>query len=310
MSYSDLAPIGISTYKRSAHLKKTIVALKENPLSRFSDLYIFSDHPNVGDEIEVLRLRKYLKTVTGFKNIEIIERENNSRVKNTREGMKLLLGTYGKMIFLEEDIVTSPRFLEFLNMGLDHYRSNASILSVSGYSPPIRIKKYANSDMYILRRFNAWGFATWQHKFDPYGFELDEKKARNFLENKRHFTESMIGQDFRSMLTKELNKEIDALDVKISFHQVINDLYTVYPIESLVQNIGFDGTGIHCGKSKKFDIDFSGNRKMFNFDALPTIRQEIVLAHNEFRKRNIIQTIRYYANLLFRAFRRIAISEK
>lgn len=112
------SPIGISTYKRIDHLKETLDALSKNILAEYSDLYIFSDAPRVGDEDEVYKLREFLNTINGFKSVSIFQRITNDRVKNNREGIKYLLDKYGKCIFLEEDIVTAKGFLEFMNSPL------------------------------------------------------------------------------------------------------------------------------------------------------------------------------------------------
>ena len=69
---NNIAPIGISTYKRLEHLKLVINALKRNVLAEECDLYIFSDAAKRGDEEKVNNLRNYLKSVNGvYCKIEI-----------------------------------------------------------------------------------------------------------------------------------------------------------------------------------------------------------------------------------------------
>ena len=116
-----LAPVGLSVYSRLDHVKQTIQALIRNKMASETMLYIFSDAPQPGDELKVEMVRKFLKTIEGFKKIAIIERTKNSRVKNNRSGIRMLLNEYGRMIFLEEDIVTAPTFLEFMNQALNFY---------------------------------------------------------------------------------------------------------------------------------------------------------------------------------------------
>ena len=112
---NNLAPIGVSTYARLNHLRQTIEALKNNHLASESTLYVFSDAARPGDEEQVATVRSYLRTIDGFKEIHIVERATNGRLENSRGGLTWLLDHFGKTIFLEEDIVTAPGFLTYIN---------------------------------------------------------------------------------------------------------------------------------------------------------------------------------------------------
>ena len=155
---SKLAPIGISTYSRIHHLQKTVEALKNNLLASQSELFIFSDAPKAGDEEIVNKVRSYIHTITGFKKIHIIERSTNGRVKNNRGGIQDLLDTYGKCIFMEDDNVTAPGFLNFVNKALETYEENEEILSVTGYTPPINIPNSCDQDFFVLSRFRITSY--------------------------------------------------------------------------------------------------------------------------------------------------------
>ena len=73
-----LAPIVLFTYNRPWHLMQTVSALLKNFLASESEIFIFSDGPkDENDEAKVAEVRKYIKTIKGFKRIEIIERDKN-----------------------------------------------------------------------------------------------------------------------------------------------------------------------------------------------------------------------------------------
>ena len=165
MQFKTLAPIGISTYSRLSHLKKTIEALQKNILASNTLLYIFSDAPKPGDEEIVQKVRNYIKSIEGFKEIYILEREINDRVSNNRGGLKYLLKKYGKAIFLEDDIITAPGFLQYMNDALDYYEKHQNIISITGYTPPINIPYDFSKDFFILQRFNGWGAGFWLNKY-------------------------------------------------------------------------------------------------------------------------------------------------
>jgi hypothetical protein len=264
----DLAPIGISVYSRLEHIKKTIGALLNNHLASKSILYIFSDAPQKGDEEKVTAVRKYLRTITGFKEINLFERRDNSRTQNGRNGIRMMLNEYGRMIFLEEDIVTAPKFLEFMNRSLNFYQDDQRIVSITGYSPPIKPPAYYKRDIYLSLRFSAWGFGIWRDRYDR--IKMNIEGYEEFLKDKAAVKRfRMGGEDLLDLLKREAEGEIDALDVKIMFHQFQNNLYTIAPTKSIVQNIGHDGSGVHCKNTNKFDTPLDTS------DRLPELEEDI-----------------------------------
>ena len=250
----NLAPIGVSTYSRLKHLKQTIEALQKNTLAKQSELYIFSDGPQQGDKENVAKVREYIHTIDGFKKVYIIEREINGRVANNRGGIKQLLDKFGKIIWLEEDIVTAPGFLRYMNEALEFYKKDERIISISGYCPPFKFPKEYREEVFLLQRFSAWGFATWKEKFDPFGFELAKHDIDGFFQDKKAIKDFKLnGENTYRMLLSEYKNEINALDIKIAYYVYKYNMYSLFPKKSFVQNIGHDGTGEHCGTSILFN---------------------------------------------------------
>ncbi len=276
-----LAPIGVSTYSRINHLKQTIKSLQENTLAAESVLYIFSDAPKAGDQEKVQTVRDFLKTIEGFKRVEIVERETNSRTYNNRQGMRMLLDQYGKMIFLEEDVVTAPSFLEFMNQALEAYKHNHRIFSISGYCPPIKIPKDYQPDVYALRRFCAWGFGIWKDRYDLIKMTLSADEVNALLNSRKESSGFGVGGlDMLNMLRKEQDGQLDALDVKIFFRQYQLQMDTVYPVRSLTRNIGMDGTGEHTKKTTHKDVNLDLDKKTWVLP--PDIIQDKNIVRNNF----------------------------
>ena len=132
----EIAPICLFTYNRLEETIQTVAALKNNFLANKSELFIFSDGAkNKNVEQKIKQVRKYLKTITGFKNITIYESSKNKGLANSIiDGVTKIIETYGKIIVLEDDLVTSPNFLNFMNQALEFYHYNNRIYSVSGYT--------------------------------------------------------------------------------------------------------------------------------------------------------------------------------
>lgn len=278
---TNLAPIGISTYARLQHLQQTIATLQKNALAEQSELFVFSDAPRAGDEEKVASVRGYLRTVDGFKAVHIIERESNSRTANSRGGLRMLLDRFGKVIFLEEDIITAPGFLTYMNQALEKYEGNDRVFSVAGYCPPINIPANYKHDAFFLRRYNGWGLGIWKNRYDrikyitPEEYEqfaADKKRAKSFVEN---------GMDMLGMLKLDAYGEIDAGDVKAMYAQFLSGQYTVYPSKSLTRNIGFDGTGTQCGESSRFDV-IQSDKTTFCLPECLIVDRRIVKSHREF----------------------------
>ncbi|MCI5148349.1 MAG: glycosyltransferase [Candidatus Electrothrix sp. MAN1_4] len=300
---NNLAPIGVSTYARLPHLKKTISALQQNTLAQQSELFVFSDASRHGDEERVIDVRNYLQSVEGFKDVHIIKRENNDRIVNNRSGINMLLNRFGKVIFLEEDIITAPGFLNFMNQALEKYAENDQIFSVVGYSPPIKIPKNYQHDIFILRRCSAWGFGIWKNRFDQIKY-ISPDEYEQFAVNKKRVREFVKGggKDLMTMLRADSYGKIDAGDVKAMYAQFLSNQYTVYPTQSLVQNIGHDGTGIHCGKSDKFKVTLS-NKNNFLFLDKPILDPRIVKANRIFRDGTLYD--QFLDRIIYRLFRLI-----
>lgn len=278
----DLAPIGVSTYSRVNHLKQTIEALQKNTLAKESEIYIFSDAPQKGDEEIVAKVREYIHTIDEFKKVYIIERDTNSRIINNRSGIRELLDKYGRMIYLEEDIVTAPGFLQFMNDALRYYENDQRILNISGYTPPINATKYCADDFFVLPRFNAWGFGIWKDRYETI-IPISKKEFSNFLHNRQDVIRFLAGgEDMLKLLLSDVVGRIDALDVKAMYRQFCNNQFTVYPRQSLVRNIGHDGTGIHCRKTTKFDV-ILWNKTHFEFNKNIKLNTIIMKLHQRFR---------------------------
>jgi len=295
---SDLAPIGLSTYVRLPHLQQTIEALQKNDLAEQSKLFVFSDAPRLGDEERVAAVRSYLRTVDGFKKIYIVEREKNSRTENNRGGKRLLLNRFGKGIFLEEDVVTAPSFLTFMNQALETYRSNNKVFAITGYCPPIEAHRYIHLDAFLLPSCNCWGFAIWKERFDQVRMETPACEVFKTIGNPYSLASYMsIGPDVPYMFLLDAQGKLDAGDIKFSFEMWRKGSYLLVPTVSLTRNIGFDGTGEHCGTEQKYETVMSdGEARNFQLPKEPELNLVLVKKLREFRSegRGFVWLIRIY----------------
>ena len=157
----SLAPIVLFVYNRPEHTRKTVKALQDNDLTDESILYIFSDAAKNDDEVEnVEKVREYIRTISGFKQIIIIEREKNYGLANSIiSGVTEIVNKYGKIIVLEDDLVTSKYFLSFMNDALEIYKDENKVICIHGYIYPIKSEL---PETFFIKGADCWGWATWK----------------------------------------------------------------------------------------------------------------------------------------------------
>lgn len=269
-----LAPIALFVYNRLNHTNQTIEALKKNHLAKESDLFIFSDAPKDNSSKEkVDEVRDYIRKVSGFKSITIIERESNYGIeKSIITGVTDLINKYGRIIVLEDDLVSAPNFLSFMNEGLELYKNEENVFSITGYSYTTNSNVISEYNTYFLNLSSAWSWATWKDKwefFDTSNNDVELLKRNKSIRSKFNFDNSY---DFAGMLEDQLINGRTTWDINWYWSTFKKNGLTLYPQNAIVKNIGFDGTGVHCGKSEEFNVILDEN---FEYKLTKEIKEDI-----------------------------------
>ena len=252
MATNITAPIVLFVYNRPWHTRQTLNSLLRNELAKDSDLIVFSDAPKSPDvAMLVTEVRSLLKGITGFKSVRIIERDNNWGLsKSIIEGVTEVVNRYGKVIVLEDDIVTSPSFLQFMNQALDYYEKENRVWHISGWTYPIDTEGLG--DAFLWRFMNCWGWATWADRWINF-----EKNPQRLIENwseheKHHFDLDGSGVAWYQVVAN-LKAEMDTWAIFWYATIYENNGLCINPVRSYVKNIGHDGSGMNCSK-----LDHSG----------------------------------------------------
>jgi len=252
----ETAPIILFTYNRLKHTRATVEALQQNKEAENSKLIIFSDAAaNEIHTVKVNEVRNYIKTITGFESIEIIEREKNYGLgQNIIEGVTQVINQYGKVIVLEDDLITSPFFLQYMNDALNLYVHEKKVVSVHGYVYPV---KQQLPETFFLRGADCLGWGTWKRGWD--NFEKDGKVLLNTLIEKNLVKEFDFfnAYPYTQMLRDQIAGKNSSWAVRWYASAFIKDLYTLYPARSLVFHSGGDGTGINAGYDNLLDVTLS-----------------------------------------------------
>lgn len=243
-------PVALFVYARLDHTRRTVEALAANELAAETDLFVFADGPKREAHTDaVAKVREYIKTIKGFRSVQIREQSKNMGLANSIiAGVSDVVAKYGRVIVVEDDLVTSPFFLRFMNDGLDVYETNADVVMISGYAFPSPI---AMPETYFMKGIECWGWATWASGWDV--FRADGKILLKELEDKNLLDAFDLngGYPFSQMLRNQIAGTVDSWAVRWHASAFLANKVSLFPGKTLVVNIGFDGTGTHSGEAEK-----------------------------------------------------------
>ncbi len=261
----NLAPIILFTYNRLSHTKETIDALQKNELAKNSELFIYSDGGKDEDSWnKVGEIRQYLESIVGFKNITIIKRDVNiGLAQNIIDGVTKIINQYGKIIVLEDDIVTSPYFLNFMNDSLNFYEKTSKVWHISGWNYPISDENL--DDVFLYRTMNCWGWATWKDRWNNYE-KNPQKLLSSFSEKNIYEFNLDNATNFWEQVEKNHTKQMNTWAIFWYTTIFKNQGLCLNPTQSFVENIGFDGTGTNTGPRDNYSSNLSRQNYKIKFE--------------------------------------------
>lgn len=253
---TNLAPIIVFAYDRPDHLSRTLDALAKNDLASQSDLYIYCDGPKTNAQIEqierISKNRKVAYGADGFKSVTIIEREKNVGLKaNIVGAVTEIVNKYGRVITLEDDIVTSAGFLRYMNDALELYKDDEQVMHISGYMWPHRYR--LPETFFYPVPYPGGGWATWARAWQHYS---DDAEALFHYWKDRWNEFNKFGDNYlQKQLIANYKGEMNTWFIKWHAVMLMRGALTLYPGQSLTNNIGFDSLATNCYQTNKFDID-------------------------------------------------------
>jgi hypothetical protein len=271
------APIVLFVYNRPEHTRRTVESLLKNNLSGNSSVFIFSDGPKSdSDSLKIKSVREYVKSIKGFENIEIKSRDKNIGLANSViSGMNEILSFNESIIAMEDDLITSPSFLSFMNNALAFYHADKRIFSVSGYPYPIQVPKSYLQDIFISYRASSWGWGTWKDRWEKVDWEV--RDFNNFISDKpTQKLFSRAGEDLTPMLKSQMKGDVDSWAIRWSYAHFKQNAFCLYPVVPLCKNIGTDKSGTHSASSDKLDVEVNVSKSTFQMEINPQLNDYIV----------------------------------
>ena len=128
------APVALFLYNRPNQARRTVEALQRNGMADQTPLFVFCDGARTAQDAPgVEAVRNFAGSITGFAAVEVIERERNLGLSaSIIDGVGDICSRFGRVIVLEDDLVTAPHFLRYMNDGLDLYAADDRVIAVQG----------------------------------------------------------------------------------------------------------------------------------------------------------------------------------
>lgn len=250
-----LAPVVLFVYNRPEHTRQTLESLSQNKFAAESELIVFADGPkeNAGEEelAKIEAVRAIVKEKNWCGTVRLVASAKNKGLANSViDGVTEIVHEYGRVIVLEDDLVSAPYFLEFMNASLEQYADDERVIGVTAYIYPVR---RALPETFFLRGADCWGWATWKRGWEL--FEKDGKKLLDEIENKKLAEDFDFGNayPYTQMLRDQVNGLNSSWAIRWYASAYLQDKLSLYPGETLIRNIGVDGSGTHSGVSDKWE---------------------------------------------------------
>lgn len=242
-----LAPIALFAFRRPEHLRKTIEALKICPEFSASPVYVYCDGPRTAtDRISVTAVRNVARAMLDGFHVTMVESAENRGLANSIiSGVGDLCEKHGRVIVVEDDLLVSPGFLAYMNVALRQFAGNEQVMQVAGHAFLADRPGQRSRNAFFLPFVSSWGWATWQRAWAHFdkcaaGWERlmvdPAMRARFDLDGAYAYT---------GLLKKQMEGSIDSWAIRWYWSVFRANGLVLYPPESMVTNIGFDGSGSH-----------------------------------------------------------------
>jgi hypothetical protein len=253
------APIALFVYNRPQHTARTLKFLQQNELAAESRLFIFSDGAKTDADLEMVdKVRDLIKDAEGFKSIEIIRRKENMGLANSIiAGVTKLVADYGQVIVFEDDLISSPYTLTYFNESLNRYRQEEKVMHIGAYM--YNLKGEHLPQTFFYRAATSWGWATWDRAWKHFEPNIETLMGQFNTADKRAFSIEHT-MNFWKQMKDFKNGRNNSWAIRWYASIFLKKGLTLNPSQSLVNNIGHDGSGIHSGINDIYNVVINPKR--------------------------------------------------
>ena len=266
------SPIIIFSYNRKTKLNNLIKSLKKNKEFKYSKIYIYQDFykPKENDK----NIKKVKNTIFFLKKIKetnfkiVFRNKNFGLAKNIILGVTEILKIHKSAIILEDDLIVSKNFLNFMNKSLNFYKNKKKVWHINGWSFNIFEANKLEHDNYFLSFPSSWGWGTWQDRWKYF-----EKNSEKILKKENPTSIKKFNLDnsynFFSQIERNRKQTIDTWAIFWYYSIFKKKKLCVYPKKNLILNNGFNKNATNTKYPntlfdnkilcKKINVDYSLN---------------------------------------------------
>lgn len=237
-------------------------------------MYAFVDGPrNDGDIERTAQVRKLLEDFRSYyySDLELVCRERNFGCeKNIPCGISQVLDIHGRAIVIEDDILVSRYFLNYMDKALELYESNPKIWCINAWRCRfVKLPHDFGHDVYLDNRNMCWGWGTWKDRFAAVDFTMADWKDFIARPGSADAVDA-AGFGLRGMIERQYARQLNTWDVQCSYHMIKNGLWAVEPRLAMTKNIGSCG-GVHYQSANRDPTE----AKIKYWDFNPCLEPEI-----------------------------------
>lgn len=272
------------TYNRPYHTNQVLSYLRNSYILP-DMLYVFHDGPKENCKMEDWnKVDSIIRKIDWCECMILSSKNNKGLAKSVIEGINYVLNDFDAVIVLEDDCIPAKGFMNYMYEGLIKYENDKEAWGITGFSWPINMEKNTDVDVYACGRIATWGWGTWKNRWMNY------KKDINIVDRIRSTPEGSImldtwGSDLDNMLENSVKKKNDSWAVYWALQVIESKGYYITPYESLIQNIGFDGSGTNCGRDELFESysNMLTEKRIFRFPNRIEIQDNVRYSFSSFK---------------------------
>lgn len=241
---SDL-PVLVTMFNRPGHAARVIEALARTKPRR---VFLAVDGPREGvaGDIEGTKgCRDLVSRIDWDCEVRTRFRETNLGCREGMiDGVSWFFSEVGSGVVLEDDCLPDDDFFRYASETLARFGGDPRFMQLSGYA---HVGNPAG-EVYFLPLTSSWGWGTTRSVWQAFlgkrsGYAAD-------FENHPGLHEAFdLGGRFpySKMFLRNLRGKVSSWAILFYWHVFRAGGLVAYPAQSLIRNIGFDGSGSHCG---------------------------------------------------------------
>ncbi|MDA7918915.1 glycosyltransferase [Mariniblastus sp.] len=293
------SPVVLFVYNRSDHLRRTLDALNKNRSIANAKLYIFSDGPRSEvDEKSVNDVRDLIRRKNGFGNTEIVESDcNKGLATSVIEGATQVLEEHGSIVVLEDDVVTSPGWYDFMNGGVNYYKDDATIWSIGGYCPPLKFPASYPHEVFLSPMPTSISWGTWIDRWKLIDWDITD--FDEFINDRARINRFCGWKPSRMRLLKRTMRNMNnSWAVRFGYAAAKHEKLNILPIKSKTNHIGYD-IGEHMRPSQakaavaKYSVELVDEPYEFRDDL--HLESQIVSALKKFYHVSTLARVKHFS---------------